>query len=540
MVTDGPTTERWRIELLGGLRVARGERVITRFRTQKTAALLSFLAYHGDRPHARDGLIELFWPRRSLDSGRNSLSHALSSLRRLLEPPGTGRGSVIVADHYHVRLNPDAATTDVRDLEGALDRAKRADGDERETLLRDAVALYRGDLLAGSDEPWLARERERLRAAFTQAARTLAAIHRSRGAWEPAIVLLRRAVEASRLDEPLHRELMELLADSGQPLAVASHYQELARTFKREVSRPPSPETRELARRLESEARTAPRPVAPAGDRAEGGRDAHPTGERRLPIARGGTVTFLLAAGGEAGGAGPQEILAPLLGQNAGELVRCEGGRVLAAFGRPSDALACALACRRLARGESGAAAPLRLVLDTCEVAPAEPAGGRVVPEQAERLLGAARAGHLLCSEATAVLLRQSAAARPIDMGLFRLPPGTSAVRIFQVRDGEEGPDPPLAAERAPNPSLPLELGRFFGREDELARLRQELGGGRRLVTITGAGGMGKTRLALRAARDLLETFRGAVWFVPLAEVTSVRDLPRGARAASCPSRPLR
>jgi len=46
---------RCRIELLGGLRVAQGERVITRFSTQKTGALLGYLAYYGDRAHPREG-----------------------------------------------------------------------------------------------------------------------------------------------------------------------------------------------------------------------------------------------------------------------------------------------------------------------------------------------------------------------------------------------------------------------------------------------------------------------------------------------------
>src|SRR5713101_7635240 len=52
----------WRIELLGRLRATQGDRVVTRFRAQKGGALLAYLAYHLDRPHPREELIELLWP----------------------------------------------------------------------------------------------------------------------------------------------------------------------------------------------------------------------------------------------------------------------------------------------------------------------------------------------------------------------------------------------------------------------------------------------------------------------------------------------
>src|SRR5262245_48049647 len=53
---------RWRIELLGGLRATRGDRVVTRFQRQKAGALLAYLAYFRQRPHPRPVLIELLWP----------------------------------------------------------------------------------------------------------------------------------------------------------------------------------------------------------------------------------------------------------------------------------------------------------------------------------------------------------------------------------------------------------------------------------------------------------------------------------------------
>src|SRR5437868_1661407 len=102
----------WHIELLGGLRAIHGDCAITRFRTHKTAALLAYLAYYADQPHSRTDLIERYWPEGGPEAGSANFRQALASLRRQLEPPSVGRGTVIVADRKSVRLGPEAVSTD--------------------------------------------------------------------------------------------------------------------------------------------------------------------------------------------------------------------------------------------------------------------------------------------------------------------------------------------------------------------------------------------------------------------------------------------
>src|SRR6266851_10370802 len=125
---------RWRIELLGGLRARQGDRVISRFRTHKTGALLAYLAYHRQRAHRREELVELLWPECDPEAGRHSLRTELSWLRHQLElppversepavgePADAGRSkasalnaqvsTLIVADRTSVRLNPAAFST---------------------------------------------------------------------------------------------------------------------------------------------------------------------------------------------------------------------------------------------------------------------------------------------------------------------------------------------------------------------------------------------------------------------------------------------
>src|SRR5688572_17224193 len=105
--------EYWRIELFGGLSLVQGGRTLRRFRTQKTAALLAYLAYHRGRSHPREELCELLWPDEDPDAARHNLRQALSSLRRQLEPPGVEAGAVLLADRRNAGLNPAAVTTDV-------------------------------------------------------------------------------------------------------------------------------------------------------------------------------------------------------------------------------------------------------------------------------------------------------------------------------------------------------------------------------------------------------------------------------------------
>ena len=90
------------------------ERVITRFKSQKAAGLLAYLAFHRRQVHARELLIEMFWPGLPPEGGRNNLSVNLSSLRNQLETPGMPAGIVLRADRFSVGLNPQTEGQTIR------------------------------------------------------------------------------------------------------------------------------------------------------------------------------------------------------------------------------------------------------------------------------------------------------------------------------------------------------------------------------------------------------------------------------------------
>lgn len=104
------------------------------------------------------------------------------------------------------------------------------------------------------------------------------------------------------------------------------------------------------------------------------------------------------------------------------------------------------------------------------------------------------------------------------------------------VNAPEEAPAPaPLAtlppAPEAPLSNIPVRLTSFVGREREIAQVRRALGG-TRLLTLTGAGGCGKTRLALQVADELLWAYPHGIWFVDLAALADPALTPRAVAAA--------
>jgi predicted ATPase/DNA-binding SARP family transcriptional activator len=246
----------WRIDLLGGLRVQRGDGSPVRLQKQKAGALLAYLAYY-PQPHPREALVDVFWPEIHPDAGRNSLRVALHSLRRELEPQSEPAQSLVLADRRTIGLRPERFTTDVAEREAALrDALQSADPARRRASLARAVHLYRGDLLPQEPEGWLLTERPRLLERHLEALRLLAASWEQEGELERAIQCARQAVSADPLREEAHYELMRLYALAGQPTATLQQYQELERRLREELGETPSAATRALAEELRESART--------------------------------------------------------------------------------------------------------------------------------------------------------------------------------------------------------------------------------------------------------------------------------------------
>jgi DNA-binding SARP family transcriptional activator len=300
----------WRIELFGGLRARNGERTIERFRSQKTGSLLGYLAFHRDRMHSREVLVELLWPGCEPEAGRSRLSTALWFLRRQLEPPGTPSGAIFLADRAAVGLNPEAVTTDVAEFERLLRAVRGEPGPGRTRLLAEAVEKYGGEFLAGYYEDWIFPEQGRLNELFHEALAELLARLEEAGEVDRALEYAWRGVRLDPLQEEAHIHLMRLQAAAGHPDLALRQYRELKRLLARELDTTPSTATQDLARRLEREAHTVgPEPAEPSP----------PEPSTVLPAPAPppvGTVTFLLADAPHAVANQSQKVL-PVGGPNS-------------------------------------------------------------------------------------------------------------------------------------------------------------------------------------------------------------------------------
>jgi predicted ATPase len=150
------------------------------------------------------------------------------------------------------------------------------------------------------------------------------------------------------------------------------------------------------------------------------------------------------------------------------------------------------------------------------------------------RLMATAHGGQTVLSEAAAALVRGAlpAGAGLRDLGEHRLKDLSGPERVAQLtHPALPAAFPPLRTLDARPHNLPLQLTSFVGRERELGEVAGLLTAGR-LVTLTGAGGCGKTRLALQAAAEAIDRYPDGVWFVDLAPLAEAGLLPDTALAA--------
>jgi predicted ATPase/class 3 adenylate cyclase len=193
--------------------------------------------------------------------------------------------------------------------------------------------------------------------------------------------------------------------------------------------------------------------------------------------------------------------------------VDCEGDAFFVAFASAEDAVAAAAAAQRAlaeAAWPGGFQFRVRMGLHTGEPLAASPKYVGIDVHKAARIMAAAHGGQVLLSETTRRLV-----GRPVvDLGRHRLKDLPTPLRLFQCGSGDF---PPLKSRYATN--LPSSPSRLIGRRRELDEIKGLLRSGARLLTLTGAGGTGKTRLALHAAGQLVDDYLDGVWLVSLASL---------------------
>lgn len=201
-----------------------------------------------------------------------------------------------------------------------------------------------------------------------------------------------------------------------------------------------------------------------------------------------------------------------------GTVVKSTGDGTLAAFTDASGAALAAIdAQRAIAAEDWGAVGTLRARMALHTGTSSERDGdyfGSTV-NRAARLLAIGHGGQILVSQSTAALLE---GIEVIDLGEHRLRDLQRPEHVFQLIVDGRASFPRLRSVDAHRSNLPVALTTFVGRDEEVAAV-VELVRSHRLVTVIGVGGMGKTRLALEVAAEMLEDQGDGVWLCELAAV---------------------
>ncbi|NLS78164.1 MAG: hypothetical protein GXY76_12985 [Chloroflexi bacterium] len=254
---------RLSLALFGGFRASLADQPLVAFESDKVRALLAYLAVEADRPHRREALASLLWPERPESNARQSLSQALSALRRTLGDQAASPPFLLVTPQT-LQFNPDSDHwLDVavyRELLSACQRHKHAsvaDCDECLERLHEAAALYGGTFLSGFSLPdsaefeeWVARQRERLHQTLMESLSALADAREQRGAYQHALLYARRALELDPWREEAQQQVMLLLALSGERGAALAQYEACRRVLREELGIEPSVETTQLCERI--------------------------------------------------------------------------------------------------------------------------------------------------------------------------------------------------------------------------------------------------------------------------------------------------
>jgi predicted ATPase/class 3 adenylate cyclase/Tfp pilus assembly protein PilF len=258
-----------------------------------------------------------------------------------------------------------------------------------------------------------------------------------------------------------------------------------------------------------------------------------------------GTVTFLftdIEGSSRMWERSPQEMQAALarhdellrlaIEEHDGYVFKTVGDAFCCAFLTAPDALEAALDAQRLLLKERwGESDPLRVRMALHMGAAEERDGDYFGPpvNRVARLLSAAHGGQVLLSLPTHEMVRDQlpAGMNLAELGEHRLKDLFRPERVFQLVSPDLPSEfPPLRTLEAYRNNLPLQPTPLVGREKEVSEVCDLLGGDEtRLLTLTGPGGIGKTRVALQAAADLLDDFPDGTFFVQLATLTDTELL---------------
>jgi predicted ATPase/DNA-binding SARP family transcriptional activator len=255
---------RLSLSLLGSFHVSLDGAAITTFESDKVRALLAYLAVEGHQPHRRASLVGLLWPDSSEGAARRNLSQALFNLRQAI---GDAHATPPYLQISRDQLQFNTASDHMLDVATFTALLNACDAHPHQRIdrcgpcaqrLQQAVALYRGNFLqhffladSAAFEEWTLLRREAMHRRGLEALAHLADYYEQRGGYEEARRYAIRQLELDPWREEAHRQLLRVLALSGQRSAALAQYETCRRALADELDVEPSEETTTLYRHIQ-------------------------------------------------------------------------------------------------------------------------------------------------------------------------------------------------------------------------------------------------------------------------------------------------
>ena len=499
------------VRLLGAIEAVDKNGTVIDLGPEKCRAVFAALALSVGEAVPVGRLIELVWgtdPPRTADK---TLQSYVTRLRKGLGP------DVIVRAGAAYRLQLPVDAVDVSRFQGLLDRndVTGAIGEWHGTPL---AGLNDGGFQAivdGLTEQWLGALESELVAQVDEDAPT-------------AIGPLTELTAAHPFREGLWALLMTALYRVGRQADALAAYRKARDLLVDQLGVEPGPKLRALEASILDQDDL----LTVGGTNSAGGQ-----GAAAKPRPPSGTVTIALAdvvgtaelwdsdrSGLKAAMAALDAVIRDVADRHDGHLFAATGESFGLAFHRPSQAAAWADEVQTSVAG-TGVSGPTRLELciglNTGETEDRGPGYFGPAVNIAAGLASVGHGGQTLVSAATAALLGGGSELQ--ELGSFRLDGVIVDQRILQLGGHSH---PPLRTEAARQGNLGRQLGPLLGRDDELRALDAALGDSP-VVTLIGPGGIGKTRLALAAARAAQDGMADGAWLVELAGIAASADVAR-------------
>ncbi len=261
-----------RIYLFGKFDVRCNGQTLNSFDARKVQELFCYLLLNRDRPHHRESLASLLWPKHTTAKSLKYLRNTLWQLQIALDASlAIENSNVLLIDPEWISLIPEAPLwLDVAEFERACALVQGKQGqklDEQEIrVIQEALELYRGDLLEGWFQDWRLFEQERLRRMYLALLEKLIAHCEAHGEYQAGIDYTTRALRYDAAHERVHRRLMRLHYRAGNRTEALRQYKRCVVSLRQELGVGPSQRTVTLNEQIRADRPLDSSTAAPKSD----------------------------------------------------------------------------------------------------------------------------------------------------------------------------------------------------------------------------------------------------------------------------------